>query len=154
MTTRAQIEQLSIVTDIRETRLMRLLSEATVAYDLAIREMDAAEQMLARRRSDVACAKIDFAKQPQIEAIRIWHDLCHQRLAAAVEAHDEALSERDDAASRLESARRDIVRIKARGERIADRGAELRRGELRLAEIKAEDDLPARSVATLSQAMN
>lgn len=142
MATRLQINQLGFVTDIRETRLQRLLTEAIVALEVAEAELGTAGRMLTQRRHDAANANIDFAQKPESEMIRIWRDVCLQRLAAAETANETAHIERDDAEARLIKARNDVLRIKERGERIADLGKVLRRVETRQKEARVEDENP------------
>jgi hypothetical protein len=149
MATRLQVKQLGFVTDIRETRLQRLLAEAIVALDLAESELETAGRALIQRRHDATNAAIDFARAPESEMIRIWRDVCLQRLAAAETADEMARIERDDAAGRLIKARNDVLRIKERGDRIADLGKTLRRDETRQKEARVDDDSPARRANVL-----
>ena len=142
MATRLQIDQLGFVTDIRETRLQRLLTEAIVALEVAEAELGTAGRMLTQRRHDAANANIDFAQKPESEMIRIWRDVCLQRLAAAETANETAHIERDDAEARLIKASNDVLRIKERGDRIADLGKVLRRVETRQKEARVEDENP------------
>jgi hypothetical protein len=142
MATRLQVKQLGFVTDIRETRLQRLLTEAMVALELAESELETAGRALIHRRHDATNAAIDFARAPESEMIRIWRDVCLQRLAAAETAEEIARIERDDAAARLIKARNDVLRIKERGDRIADLGKALRRDETRQKEARVDDDSP------------
>jgi hypothetical protein len=142
MATRLQVTQLVVVTDIRETRLQRLLAEALVALELADAELDGATKAMSRRTFDAANANDDFAKRPENEILRIWRDVCIQRLIAAQMVHDSAQIERDEADVRLTKARHDVLRIKERGNRIADFGKDLRRAEIRHAEARLEDDMP------------
>jgi hypothetical protein len=143
MATRLQVTQLVVLTDIRETRLQRLLAEAIVALELADTELDNASKAITRRTFDAANANDDFAKRPENEMLRIWRDVCIQRLIAAQTAHDSAQIERGEANERLTKARYDVLRIKERGSRIADFGKDLRRAEIRHAEARVEDDMPA-----------
>jgi hypothetical protein len=149
MATRLQVKQLGFVTDIRETRLQRLLAEAIVALDMAESELETAGRALIQRRHDATNAAIDFARAPESEMIRIWRDVCLQRLAAAETADEMARIERDDAAGRLIKARNDVLRIKERGDRIADLGKTLRRDETRQKEARVDDDSPARRANVL-----
>ena len=142
MATRLQINQLGFVTDIRETRLQRLLTEAIVALEVAEAELGTAGRMLTQRRHDAANANIDFAQKPESEMIRIWRDVCLQRLVAAETANETAHIERDDAEARLIKASNDVLRIKERGDRIADLGKVLRRVETRQKEARVEDENP------------
>ena len=142
MATRLQIRQLGFVTDIRETRLQRLLAEAIVALDIAEAELETAGRILIQRRHDAANAKIDFARKPESEMIRIWRDVCFQRLSAAETADEMARLECDDAKARLIKARNDVLRIKERGDRITDLGKVLRRAEAREKEARVEDENP------------
>jgi hypothetical protein len=149
MATRLQVKQLGFVTDIRETRLQRLLAEAIVALDLAESELETADRALIQRRHDATNAAIDFARAPESEMIRIWRDVCLQRLVAAETADEMARIERDDAAGRLIKARNDVLRIKERSDRIADLGKTLRRDETRQKEARVDDDSPARRANVL-----
>lgn len=142
MATRLQVNQLGFVTDIRETRLQRLLTEAIVALEIAEAELETAGKILIQRRHDAANANIDFAQKPESEMIRIWRDVCLQRLAAAQTADEMANIERDDAEARLIKARNDVLRIKERGDRITDLGKVLRQVETRQKEARVEDENP------------
>lgn len=142
MATRLQVNQLGFVTDIRKTRLQRLLTEAIVALEVAEAELETANRMLFQRRHDAANANIDFAQKPESEMIRIWRDVCLQRLTAAETADETAHIERDDAEARLTKARNDVLRIKERGDRITDLGKVLRRVETRQKEARVEDENP------------
>ncbi len=142
MATRLQVKQLGFVTDIRETRLQRLLTEAIVALDVAESELETAGRVLIQRRHDATNAAIDFAREPGSEMIRIWRDVCLQRLIAAETANEMARLERDDAEARLIKARNDVLRIKERGDRIADLGKVLRRDEARQKEARVDDENP------------
>ena len=142
MATRLQVKQLGFVTDIRETRLQRLLAEAIVALEIAETECEAAGRLLIQRRQDAANAGIDFARKPESEIVRIWRDVCLQRLTAAETADEMAQAERDDAALNLIKARGDVLRIKERGSRIADLGKDLRRDEMRQNEARVDDENP------------
>jgi hypothetical protein len=142
MATRLQVKQLGFVTDIRETRLQRLLTEAMVALELAESELEAAGRVLIHRKHDATNAAIDFTRAPESEMVRIWRDVCLQRLAAAETADEMARIERDDAAVRLIKARNDVLRIQERSDRIADLGKALRRDETRQKEARVDDDSP------------
>ena len=142
MATRLQVKQLGFVTDIRETRLQRLLAEALVALEIAQAECDAAGRLLIQRRQDTVNAGLDFARKPESEMVRIWRDVCLQRLNAAETADEMAQAERDDAALNLIKARGDVLRIKERGSRIADLGKDLRRDEMRQNEARVDDENP------------
>jgi hypothetical protein len=135
--------QIGVVTDIREMRLQRLLTEAIVALELAEAELAAAEHRLSLRRDDVTSAGVDFAKSPSIEPIRIWRDVCVNRLAQAEAAIETARFDREEAEAYLAKARVDILKIKERGTKIAELGTALRRAELRTSEARLEDDVPA-----------
>jgi hypothetical protein len=140
MATKIQVKQLGIVTDIRETRLQRLLTEAIVALKVAEAELDAAGRLVVQRRQDAAAAAIDFARKPESEMVRIWRDVCLQRLAAAETASEMAKLERDDAESRLVKARNDVLLIKERGNRINELGKILHRTEARQKEARVDDE--------------
>jgi aminoglycoside phosphotransferase family enzyme len=144
MATRLQITQLGFVTNIRETRFQRLLSEAIVAVEVAEAELKAADKMLLRRHNDAKAAEIDFAKTPGNEMSRIWRDVCAERRAIAEAALDSAKVDRDEAETQLTTARNNVLRIKERGNRITDIGKTLRRSEIRQAEARLEDDIPAK----------
>jgi hypothetical protein len=140
MATRLQVKQLSFVTDIRETRLQCLLTEAIVALEIAEFELEATGKLMAQRRQDAASADIDFARTPESEMVRIWRDVCLQRLTAAKTDDERARFERDDAETMLIKARNDVLRIKERGNRIADLGKALHRDESRQHEVRVDDE--------------
>lgn len=142
MATRLQVKQLGFVTDIRETRLQRLLTEAMVALEIAEAELETARRILVQRRHDAASATIDFVRTPESEMIRIWRDVCLQRRTAAETDDEMAKLERDDAEARLIKARNDVLRIKERGSRIADLGKALHRDESRQREARVDDENP------------
>ena len=144
MATRLQVKQLSVVTDIREMRLQRLLTEAIVALEMAESELGLARERLTRCTHDKADAETDFAKAPSDEIVRIWRDVCVARFVEAETAMENAQFECDDAQTRLVKARVDVIKIKERGTKVVDLGSELRRSELRLIEARLEDDVPAR----------
>ena len=142
MATRLQVMQIGVVTDIREMRLQRLLTEAIVALELAESELAAADSRLSSRSDDVASAAVDFAKSPSVEAIRIWRDVCINRLAEAEVAIETARFEHEEAEMHLAKARVDILKIKERGNKIAEIGTALRRAEIRDMEARLEEDVP------------
>jgi hypothetical protein len=142
MATRLQVKQLGFVTDIRETRMQRLLDEAIVALEGAESELEAAANMVVKRRHDAAEAATDFSRSPESEMIRIWRDVCVQRLVAAETDYEMAQIERDEAQMQLIKARRDLMRIKERGNKIADLGKVLRRDETRQKEARIDDENP------------
>jgi hypothetical protein len=142
MATRLQVKQLGFVTDIRETRLQRLLTEAIVALEIAEAELETANRILLQRRQDVASAELDFARSPESEMVRIWRDVCLQRFIAAESDADTARVECDDASARLIKARNEVLRIKERGDKIADLGKALRRDEMRQNEARVDDENP------------
>ena len=77
MATRLQVKQLSFVTDIRETRLQLLLTEAIVALEIAEFELEASGKLVAQRRQDAASADIDFARDEAllpygIIGVKVW----------------------------------------------------------------------------------
>lgn len=137
-----QVKQLGIVTDIRETRLQRLLTEAIVALEVAEAELESAGRLIVQRRQDAAEAAIDFARKPESEMIRIWRDVCLQRFAVAETANEMAKLERDDAETRLIKARNNVLRIKERGNRIIDLSKTLHRAEVRQKEANVDDENP------------
>lgn len=141
MATRFQVKQLGFVTDIRETRCQRLLNEAIVALEVAEVELEAAERLLTQRKQDADGAALDFARKPESEMIRIWRDVCLQRLSAAETADEMARLERDEAEARLVKARSDVLRIKERGNRINDLAKTMHREEIRHREAKADDEM-------------
>jgi hypothetical protein len=142
MATSFQVKQLSFVTDIRETRLQRLLTEAIVALEVAEFELKTAGRLVAQRRQDAANASIDFARTPESEMIRIWRDVCLQRRNAAETDDEMARIERNDAEAQLIKARNDVLRIKERGNRITELGQVLRREEARQHEARIDDENP------------
>jgi hypothetical protein len=142
MATKLQVKQLGFVTSIRETRLRRLLTEAIVALELAQAELETADRLILQRQHDAANADIDFARKPESEMIRIWREVCLQRLTTAEAAVEAAKLERDDAEARLIKARHDVVRIKERGSRIDDLGKTLQRDETRQKEARSDDENP------------
>lgn len=142
MATKLQVKQLGFVTSIRETRLRRLLTEAIVALELAQAELETADRLILQRQHDAANADIDFARKPESEMIRIWREVCLQRLTTAEAAVEAAKLERDDAEARLIKARHDVVRIKERGGRIDDLGKTLQRDETRQKEARSDDENP------------
>jgi hypothetical protein len=142
MATRLQVKQLGFVTDIRETRLQHLLTEAIVALEIAESELETARKNLVQRTQDAASADTDFARTPESEMVRIWRDVCLQRLTAARTDGEVAQAERDDAETLLIKARNDVLRIKERGNRIADLGLVLRREEARQHEARVDDENP------------
>jgi hypothetical protein len=142
MATKLQVKQLGFVTSIRETRLRRLLTEAIVALELAQAELETADRLILQRQHDAANADIDFARKPESEMIRIWREVCLERLTTAEAAVEAAQLERDDAEARLIKARHDVVRIKERGSRIDDLGKTLQRDETRQKEARSDDENP------------
>jgi hypothetical protein len=74
--------------------------------------------------------------------VRIWRDVCLQRFIAAESDADTARVECDDASARLIKARNEVLRIKERGDKIADLGKALRRDEMRQNEARVDDENP------------
>lgn len=143
MATRLQIAQLGVVTDIREMRLQRLLTESLVAFELAGTELQMAERQIAQRQRDFDEAAIDFFRCPQSETVRVWYDVCQQRLVSARQDLERTQIELEEARARLAAARRDVRRVQERGKHIVTMGKSLRQQELRRAEARVDDDLPA-----------
>jgi uncharacterized protein (DUF3084 family) len=142
MATRLQVKQLGFVTDIRETRLQHLVDEAIVALEGAEAQLESAAQMVVKRKHDAEGAATDFARTPESEMIRIWRDVCVQRLSTAETDYEMAQIERDEAQMQLIKARRDLMRIKERGNKIADLGKVLHRDEMRQKEARVDDENP------------
>jgi predicted secreted acid phosphatase len=149
MATKLQVKKLSFVTDIRETRLKRLLSEAMVALECATAELKTSEQWVERRLHELSQAAVDFARCPQNETVRIWHELCRQRLDTAKQSLESAKIDHEDALVQLATAQRDVRKIQERGKYVMSLARSLRKDEIRRAEVKADDEVAAKPATAL-----
>lgn len=149
MATKQQVKKLGFVIDIRETRLQRLLSEAMVALECAVAELKTAEQWVTRRRHELSEAANDFGKCPQNETVRIWYDLCKQRLSAATQAVEAAKMDHEDALIQLGAAQRDVRKIRERGKYIVSLSRSLHKVDVRRADMKADDEFLVQSASSI-----
>lgn len=149
MATRQQVKKLGFVTDIRETRLQRLLTEAVIALECATAELRTAEQWLTRRQHELEEATCDFARCPQNETVRIWYDLCRQRLISARNSLEAAHIDREEALAQLAAAQRDVRKIQERGKHIAKMSRSLRNDEVRRSESKADDEFSVKPIPSI-----
>lgn len=149
MATKQQVKKLGFVTDIREMRLQRLLTEAMIALECATAELRTATQWVTRRQHELDEASCDFARCPQNETIRIWYDLCRQRLISAKNSLEAAHIDHEEALVQLATAQRDVRRIQERGKHIATMSRSLRKDEVRRLESKADDEFSAKPIHSI-----
>lgn len=149
MATKQQVKMLGFVTDIRETRLQRLLSEAMVALECAVAELRTAEQWAIRRQHELSEAANDFGKCPQNETVRIWYDLCKQRLLTANQAVEAAKLDHEEALTQLGAAQRDVRKIRERSKYIVSLNRSLRKVEIRRADMKSDEEFSVQQTISI-----